>query len=83
MQPAMPHGNVYYRCIARTLAPGSEALADHPKTVNLRESHVAGPLNRWLAAQFSKENRRQIIEILVEAYNSDDSDTRRSYLRLT
>lgn len=83
MQPATPHGNVYYRCIARTLAPGSEALADHPKTVNLRESHVAGPLNRWLAAQFSKENRRQIIEILVEAYNSDDSDTRRSYLRLT
>ncbi|WP_329406734.1 hypothetical protein OG563_33270 [Nocardia vinacea] len=40
-------------------------------------------MNRWLAAQFSKENRRQIIEILVEAYNSDDSDTRRSYLRLT
>jgi hypothetical protein len=28
---------VYYRCMARSLAPGSAELADHPRTVNLRE----------------------------------------------
>lgn len=39
MQGAMIRkDHVYYRCLARTLAPGSTALADHPKTVNLRET---------------------------------------------
>jgi hypothetical protein len=33
--------STYYRCLARTIAPGSPVLADHPRTVNLREDHVA------------------------------------------
>jgi hypothetical protein len=35
----------YYRCLARTLAPGFAALAGHPRTVNLREFDVVEPLN--------------------------------------
>jgi hypothetical protein len=34
---------VYYRCMARSLAPGSAALADHPRTVNLREYDLVEP----------------------------------------
>ena len=37
--------DTYYRCLARTLAPGSAALADHPKTVNVRQDQLLEPLN--------------------------------------
>jgi hypothetical protein len=37
MQGGMIRQRVLYRCIARRLAPGSIVLADHPKTINLRE----------------------------------------------
>ncbi|MFI5783233.1 hypothetical protein [Nocardia sp. NPDC051570] len=45
MQAATPHDAIYYRCTARTLPPGSPAQADHPKTVNMRETHLVRPVN--------------------------------------
>ncbi|WP_324194676.1 recombinase family protein [Nocardia terpenica] len=81
MQAAILHGDVYYRCIARTLTPGSPALEGHPKTVNLRESHIAGPLNKWLAGLFDRRHRARTLEILLDAYNTDDHDLRRIALR--
>lgn len=56
MQAEGIRNGVYYRCIARTLTPGSAALVDHPKTVNLREDHVVPALNKWLGTRFSRDN---------------------------
>ncbi|WHT23592.1 hypothetical protein N8J89_20720 [Crossiella sp. CA-258035] len=49
------HG-MYYRCPARTLAPGSQALAAHPPTVYLREDAVQEAVNAWLGGLFAPEN---------------------------
>jgi DNA invertase Pin-like site-specific DNA recombinase len=56
---------VYYRCIARTLAPGSVALAAHPNTVNLREDVLTGAINGWIGDLFSRENRDETVRALV------------------
>ena len=42
MQGGRNGNRVLYRCIARQLAPGSAALTDHPKTINLREDVLTG-----------------------------------------
>ena len=55
----------YYRCLARTLAPGSAALAGHPRTVNLREFDVVEPLNAWIGSLFSKGNVERTVAALV------------------
>jgi len=46
MQGATIRSGTYYRCTARTLAPGAATLAAHPATVNR-------PTRKWLAAQES------------------------------
>ncbi|WP_346072590.1 recombinase family protein [Saccharopolyspora thermophila] len=56
---------IYYRCLARTLAPGSEALADHPRTVNLREIDLLEPLNGWVGLLFTRENLDRTVAALV------------------
>jgi hypothetical protein len=56
MAGEMVRKNAYYRCAARTLAPGSAALADHPSTVNLREDVIVDALNRWIGRLFHPEN---------------------------
>jgi hypothetical protein len=33
MLAATSRETIYYRCLARTIAPGSPMLADHPRTV--------------------------------------------------
>src|ERR1700754_3982504 len=38
------HG-MYYRCPARTLTPGSPALAEHPPTVYLQEDSLPEAIN--------------------------------------
>ncbi|MFF3224057.1 recombinase family protein [Nocardia suismassiliense] len=81
MQAELVGQNVYYRCRAKTLAPGSDALTDHPKTVNLRESVLIDPLNGWLSTLFDREHRNQTIAILLEAQESDDTDAVRALLR--
>ena len=56
---------VYYRCMARTLAPGSAALAEHPRTVNLREFDVLESLNGWIGQLFSRGNVDRTVAALV------------------
>ncbi|GLY71235.1 recombinase family protein [Amycolatopsis taiwanensis] len=58
------HG-MYYRCPARTLAPGSAALADHPPTVYLREDPLVEAVNGWLGRLFAQENVDQTVAELV------------------
>lgn len=56
---------VYYRCLARTLAPDSPVLADHPRTVNLRELDVLDSLNKWIGQLFAPENVDRTVKALV------------------
>ena len=49
------HG-MYYRCPARTLAPGSPALASHPPAVYLREDPIREAVNVWLGRLFALDN---------------------------
>jgi DNA invertase Pin-like site-specific DNA recombinase len=49
------HG-MYYRCPARTLAPGSPALASHPPAVYLREDPVRDAVNSWIGHLFDRTN---------------------------
>ncbi|WP_280410861.1 recombinase family protein [Nocardia asiatica] len=81
MQAELVRDAVYYRCRAKTIAPGSPALQDHPRTVNLREDIVVGPIDRWLASLFDREHRENTIAALVAAQDTDDTDTRRRMLR--
>jgi hypothetical protein len=59
--------STYYRCLARTIAPGSPVLADHPRTVNLREDQVVGPLNDWIGRVFSREKIDRTVAAILEA----------------
>jgi DNA invertase Pin-like site-specific DNA recombinase len=63
--------DTYYRCMARTLAPGSAALADHPRTVNLREADVLEPLNGWIGRLFDRDNVDRTVAALVGSQDGD------------
>lgn len=56
---------LYYRCNARTLTPGAAALADHPRTVNLREEVVTAAINRWIGGLFNRDNVDETVRALV------------------
>jgi DNA invertase Pin-like site-specific DNA recombinase len=56
---------MYYRCPARTLAPGSPVLADHPPAVYLRESTLRHAVNAWLAGLFARDNVDHTVAALV------------------
>ncbi|WP_326835074.1 recombinase family protein [Amycolatopsis rhabdoformis] len=56
MQGATIRKGAYYRCTSRTMAPGSLKLADHPTTVNLRESVVVEAINGWIRELFHRDN---------------------------
>ncbi|MGV9612191.1 hypothetical protein [Nocardia xishanensis] len=56
-------------------------MAEHPLTVNLREDHLAAPIDRWLATLFNRANRDRTIASLFTAQNSNDHDTHRALLR--
>ncbi|WP_338073239.1 zinc ribbon domain-containing protein [Kibdelosporangium phytohabitans] len=58
------HG-MYYRCPARTLAPGSPALVDHPPTVYIREDPLLEAVNEWLGGLFHPRNRDRTVRMLV------------------
>ncbi|RRO20001.1 recombinase family protein [Saccharopolyspora rhizosphaerae] len=68
---------VYYRCLARTIAPGSPVLADHPRTVNLRELDVLDSLNEWIGRLFAPENVDRTVQALVGS-QADSSRTKNS-----
>lgn len=81
MQGEVLGGVVYYRCRARSLAPGSTAKYEHPRTVNLRESYLIEPVDRWLATLFDRNNLDSTVAAFVEAQNDDGLDSRRHALR--
>ncbi|MFG1770700.1 recombinase family protein [Nocardia salmonicida] len=81
MQGELLRGSVYYRCKASTLAPGSPKLHDHPRTVNLREDHLIGPVDTWLAKLFDREHLDTTVAALLEAHNDGDNDARRTVLQ--
>lgn len=58
------HG-MYYRCPARTLAPGSPALAGHPPAVYLREDPIREAVNDWIGRLFARENLDSTVAALV------------------
>ncbi|WP_409464795.1 recombinase family protein [Amycolatopsis sp. GA6-003] len=60
------HG-MYYRCPARTLAPGSPALASHPPTIYLREEPLRDAVNGWIGELFDPKNVDRTVKRLVEA----------------
>ncbi len=77
MQGGAIRNHTFYRCIARTLAPGSAALADHPRTVNLREDHLVGPVNEWIGSLFGPGNLDNTIRELVGAQDMAPESRRR------
>jgi hypothetical protein len=58
------HG-MYYRCPARTLAPGSPALALHPPAVYLHEDPIRDAVNSWISGLFVPESVDRTVEALV------------------
>jgi hypothetical protein len=70
MQGGMIRQRVLYRCIARRLAPGSIVLADHPKTINLREDVLTRPINRWIGRLFDREHLDETVRALVDSQTS-------------
>ncbi|MET9262663.1 zinc ribbon domain-containing protein [Amycolatopsis sp. NPDC004079] len=74
MQGAPIRKTVYYRCMARTLTPGSPALESHPKTVNLREDVVNG----WLCQVFDPANRDDTVAAQVASQGGTRSTGRES-----
>jgi hypothetical protein len=67
MQGATIRSGAYYRCTARTMAPGSAALSDHPKTVNLREDAVTAAVNGWIGKLFHPDNVDDTVTALMGA----------------
>ncbi|GGS28243.1 zinc ribbon domain-containing protein [Actinokineospora fastidiosa] len=65
MQGGVVRNTTYYRCLARTLAPGSAALETHPKTVNLREDVLVSAINGWIGRLFAPENRDETVRALL------------------
>ena len=63
----MNRKRVLYRCVARRLAPGSAALADHPKTINLREDVLTAAINRWIGRLFDREHVDETVRALVDS----------------
>lgn len=61
---------IYYRCPARTLAPGSPVLADHPAAVYLREDPIRDAVNGWLGGLFGRDNVGRTVAELVGSQGS-------------
>jgi DNA invertase Pin-like site-specific DNA recombinase len=56
---------MYYRCPARTLAPGSPVLATHPPAVYLREDPVREAVNGWLGELFHPDQVDHTVAALI------------------
>jgi DNA invertase Pin-like site-specific DNA recombinase len=75
MEGAVRRWGTYYRCVARTLVPGSPVLAVHPKSVYLPEMAVLVPINRWLSKLFDPDNLEGTVAALVASQGGDPSRT--------
>ncbi|MFI5563334.1 recombinase family protein [Amycolatopsis japonica] len=58
---------MYYRCPARTLAPGAPALLTHPPTIYLREEPLRDAVNGWIGGLFDQQNIEQTVSQLLGA----------------
>ncbi len=58
---------MYYRCPARTLAPGSPALTSHPGAVYLREDVIQDAVNGWIGHVFDRKNRDRTVAALMDS----------------
>ncbi len=67
MEGTPKHGRGYYRCVTRRLAPGSPALATHPRNVYLPERAVLPALNAWIGELFNRDNIGQTVAALLES----------------
>ena len=67
MLAATIRSTIYYRCLARTIAPGSPVLADHPRTVNVREDQVIDPLNEWIMQVCDRDHIDKTVAAIVAA----------------
>ncbi|HZD16225.1 MAG TPA: hypothetical protein VE196_14110 [Pseudonocardiaceae bacterium] len=74
------HG-LYYRCPARTLAPNSPVLAQHPAAVYIRQTAICAPLNHWIATLFDATNRTRTIQTLLESQSGSLADAQREHAR--
>ncbi|MFI6225165.1 hypothetical protein ACIBEH_31780 [Nocardia salmonicida] len=72
--------SIYYRCRARTLAPGSSVQAAHPPTVNLREADIIEPIDDWLSTLLHPEHLDRTITALLDAQEDHGTDARRTAL---
>jgi hypothetical protein len=81
MEGTPKHGREYYRCVARTLAPGSPALADHPKNVYLPERAVLPALNRWIGGLFDRKNRDETVAALVACQDGGNDTSARQAMK--
>ncbi|WP_153032052.1 recombinase family protein [Amycolatopsis sp. YIM 10] len=77
MQGATIRKGAYYRCTARTMAPSSPALADHPKTVNLREDVVVEAINGWIGYLFEPSNVDETAAALLASAGGEAGSSRR------
>ncbi len=84
MEGTPKHGREYYRCVTRTLAPGSPALATHPRTVHLAERAVLPTLNSWLGELFAPDHLDGTVDALLasrggvtDAESTDNENVRR------
>ncbi|MGH3513008.1 MAG: hypothetical protein ACRDRB_12125 [Pseudonocardiaceae bacterium] len=71
---ATAHG-MYYRCPARTLAPHSPVLAQHPAAVYVREAAICAPPNQWIATLFDATNRDRTVQALLDSQGGSLIDT--------
>ena len=65
---------MYYRCPARTLAPGLAALASHPPAVYLREDKLQDGVTAWLADLFAPRNVDRTVAALVASQGEPASN---------
>ena len=73
---------MYYRCPARTLAPGSPFLADHPAAVYLREDMLRDAVNEWLCEVFDPANRDDTVAVLIASQEQPHVDSSVARARL-
>ncbi|OXM50633.1 recombinase family protein [Amycolatopsis thailandensis] len=86
MEGTPRESRIYYRCAARTLVPGSPALAEHPKNVYLPEAAVIEPVNGYISQVFSPEQREKTVlamlgvagEVAVNPERSEEARRRLS-----
>lgn len=76
MQGAPIRQGVYYRCYARTLAPGAPALLDHPRTVNLREDELVDAANGWIGGVFAPKNVDETVAAILASQGGPVVDIR-------